>query len=306
MNTLTDEYWRAFGYTKAYGELPSDEFLYRKKRMISTKTYWQCDKCLKWRHVTPTNDMIRGESSCHPSDTWSCEQNTTAGYTTCAAQQTLPDYTKGELTKSATAAPRSKEKAPTLADEEARVAAAMEREAAIARNDADRERLLEANKRLQEQLALSQAYSAGNGPARASDPIKRKNQEQNATAAGGANGPAAASSVATANNNGKKQRRRRRERRADDASGADDDDNDEDYDAHYDYDSAANDTISMPRPSRGSVQLVEKDVSGRNAASATRPPNAVPKPANGTTPAAHHRHENAENRAPDVTLLLMF
>jgi hypothetical protein len=68
---LDHEFWKSYGYSRTWNEMPSNEEKFLKKRLSDTKICLQCDKCLKWRMHPFTEDFLNVEN--YPPDNWSCE-----------------------------------------------------------------------------------------------------------------------------------------------------------------------------------------------------------------------------------------
>lgn len=70
---LNLEFWRPFGYDDMdFNFLPSDEDMYKRKRMQSTTLLVQCDVCLKWREIAWNR---RNLDAAFPLDNWECKDN---------------------------------------------------------------------------------------------------------------------------------------------------------------------------------------------------------------------------------------
>ncbi len=77
---LNLDFWKQYGYDDMdFRFLPSDEEVYKRKRVQNTNVLLQCDRlnCLKWR-VLPYNRKMHTDST-FPRDDWVCENNTEIG-----------------------------------------------------------------------------------------------------------------------------------------------------------------------------------------------------------------------------------
>jgi hypothetical protein len=63
-------FWKDFGYFDS--NIPSDEYVFKKKRLFNVNILLQCDECLKWRQLPSNSSDI---DRVFP-DTWRCEHMT--------------------------------------------------------------------------------------------------------------------------------------------------------------------------------------------------------------------------------------
>jgi hypothetical protein len=71
---LNFEFWKSFGYLyqNDFHTLPSDEDVYKRKRLQSTGILLQCDSCLKWRKIQWNRRLM---DSNFIKDDWQCSNN---------------------------------------------------------------------------------------------------------------------------------------------------------------------------------------------------------------------------------------
>lgn len=81
-STLSDiaskEFWSNYGYITFNTEKPIDgdnegDLKYMKRRRQKVPTFKQCCKCLKWRELRYSSDLLNKDKDW---DGWTCEQNT--------------------------------------------------------------------------------------------------------------------------------------------------------------------------------------------------------------------------------------
>ena len=90
---LDHEFWKKFGYSKRWNEMPLNDRNYVKLRLNYTKIYFQCDKCLKWRPQCYENEFSDLEN--YPPDNWCCENGN--GDITCDKLIELEPFKLSEL-----------------------------------------------------------------------------------------------------------------------------------------------------------------------------------------------------------------
>lgn len=88
-STLSKEFWRGLGYMSMNPEPPSNELIYRKKRIKESKICLQCDKCLKWRILRFNPELFKEE---YYKDDWTCEDNTDTSAKSCDAPEKLESF----------------------------------------------------------------------------------------------------------------------------------------------------------------------------------------------------------------------
>ncbi len=69
---LDHKFWKKFGYSRTWNEMPLNEENFLKNRISYTKLCFQCDKCLIWREEQLTRDYLADFENC-PPDNWSCK-----------------------------------------------------------------------------------------------------------------------------------------------------------------------------------------------------------------------------------------
>ena len=74
LNFLDKEFWSKLGYPTGNvpPSLPSDEDKFVKYRWQKTLKCIQCDRCLKWRELSWSSEMIKPD---FPPPDWCCSNN---------------------------------------------------------------------------------------------------------------------------------------------------------------------------------------------------------------------------------------
>ncbi|RNA40245.1 MORC family CW-type zinc finger 2-like [Brachionus plicatilis] len=95
-SALSSEFWQTLGYKTMHPEPPSDELIFRKKRICESKICLQCDKCLKWRILRFHPDLIKEE---YYKDNWTCADNTDTSAMSCDVPEKLENFKEMDYCK---------------------------------------------------------------------------------------------------------------------------------------------------------------------------------------------------------------